>query len=367
MAAAKLQRCLDAVSMEHPFISNRTILIIYCFLILFLGAAQAVFNVVFEILPLAESIADGLIFALLLGALGLSVWFVVRYNNLEDGSSLQIISNHLVAAIVFAVMWFLVAGSVVRAFLQSENYSTYLKGNMAERIAVGLLFYVLMASVCYMYILYQRNRQKILHEAELEKQIRDARLNVLKSQINPHFLFNSLNSIASLTIADPGKAHEMVIALSGFMRYSLRRHNGDLVTLEEELQTIGLYLQIEKIRFGEKLEYSFEVEKECLKCRLPNLVLQPLFENAIKYGVYEAVDPVSIRLDAVINGDMLQISIANDFDPESIPARGEGVGLKNVQERLRILYGSNNLVKTEKSESRFVVTIFIPIDIVDNK
>ncbi len=367
MVAAKLQRCLEAVSMEHPFISNRTILIIYCSLVFLQGASQAVYNIMFEILPIGVSITDGLIFAFLLGVLGLSVWFVVRYNNLEDGSSLQIISNHLVAAIVFVVMWFLVAGSVARAFLQSDDYSAYLSENMAERLAAGLLFYFLMASVCYMYILYQRNQQKILHEAELEKQIRDARLNVLKSQINPHFLFNSLNSIASLTIADPGKAHEMVIALSGFMRYSLRRHNGDLVSLEEELQTIELYLQIEKIRFGDKLDYHFEVDKKCLRCRLPNLVLQPLFENAIKYGVYEAVDPVSIRLDAVSDGEMLQISIANDFDPESIPARGEGVGLKNVQERLRILYGSNNLVKTERSGSRFIVTIFIPVDVVDNK
>ncbi len=352
--------------MEHPFISNRIILIVYWSFLLFLGTAQAVFNFMVEPLPLLVSIIDALVFSFSLGAFGIAIWYVVKYNNLEESSPMQIATSHLVAAIAFSLLWVLFSGLIVRLILSSAEYTLFLKSKGIERIIAGLVFYILLASICYLFILYQRNQQKILHEAELETQIREARLNLLKSQINPHFLFNSLNSIASLTMADPVKAHEMVIALSGFMRYSLRRHNGELVTLEEELQTIGLYLQIEKIRFGDKLEYHFEVDQQCLKCRLPNLVLQPLFENAIKYGVYEASEPVSVDLKVVLDDGMLCLIITNDFDPESVPAKGEGVGLKNVQERLRILYGSSNLVRTEKGDSRFTVTIYIPCNANQN-
>lgn len=348
--------------MEHPFTSGRFSLIIYWSILVIILALQAVFNIVFEILPVGASITDALVFSFSLGAFGLAIWYVAKYNNLEDGSPLQIISSHLVAALVFSVSWVLFSGFIAKSILQSADYAYYIGSITMGRIFAGLLFYVLLASIYYLFILFQRNRQKILHEAELQQQVRDAQLSALKSQINPHFLFNSLNSIASLTLADPPKAHEMVIALSGFMRYSLRRHNGELVTLKEDLQSIDLYLLIEKIRFGEKLDYHFDIEEECLKLELPNLILQPLFENAIKYGVYEASEPVEIKLVASRKAGFMEISISNDFDSVSFPARGEGVGLKNVQERLRIIYGSNNLLQTDNTGNRFTVTLFIPWD-----
>jgi two-component system, LytTR family, sensor kinase len=128
----------------------------------------------------------------------------------------------------------------------------------------------------------------------LKSLVKEAELHALKSQINPHFLFNSLNSISSLTMTDPLKAQEMVINLSSLMRYSLKHDQVDKVPFSEELKNNQLYLQIEKVRFGNKFNAVFDIDDKCLNANIPNMILQPLYENAIKYGVYEATEPVDI-------------------------------------------------------------------------
>jgi LytS/YehU family sensor histidine kinase len=133
-----------------------------------------------------------------------------------------------------------------------------------------------------------------------------------------------------------------------------------MVFLEVELRNIGLYLQIEKIRFGNNLVYRFEVEEECKKHLIPNLILQPIFENAIKYGIYETSKPVEITLDARKLPNHMQIKVINDFDPESVPIKGEGVGLANIKNRLGLVYGSSRLLTIERDKDRFSVIMDIP-------
>lgn len=326
-----------------------------------MGLAQAAFNIYRGALPVDVALTDGLIFGLLLGVFGLAIWYVVRYNNLEENPVIQILTSHIITAIVFTTLWILSSEILVKSFIQDTFYDVYLEGRLYGRIFEGLLFYTLLASIYYLYVYSQNNRQKLLKEAELHDQLRSAQLNALKSQINPHFLFNSLNSIASLTITNPGKAHEMIIALSDFMRYSLQ-NKVEMVTLTTELQNIGLYLQIEKIRFGDKLTYRFEIEDPCNSQLIPNLILQPVFENAIKYGVYETSGSVEIRLKATMTENGMNIHVVNDFDPDAFPAKGEGVGLKNVQERLRIIYGSSQLLIANRIEKEFTVSLEIPSD-----
>ena len=207
---------------------------------------------------------------------------------------------------------------------------------------------------------YNSLKEKIEKEAELKTLIRDAELSALKSQINPHFLFNSLNSIASLTISDPEKAHEMVINLSAFMRYSLQHNQEETVALKEELENIKLYLSIEKIRFGRKLNPVFEVEEKCLHAQIPNMILQPLLENAIKYGVYEASKPVRIFIKCNSEEGYFRILIENDYEPESVRNRGEGIGLKNIRQRLELIYGNPGLMKITDSKTSFKVELMLP-------
>jgi two-component system, LytTR family, sensor kinase len=297
---------------------------------------------------------------MVLGLLGIAPWYVVRYNDPEKSSVIQIIVSHLAASLVFTSFWMLSSGIIVKTLINDSGYDQYLKSVTTNRVIGGLLFYALLTSIYYIYVYSHHNREKQLRETEWQHQIRKTQLSALKSQINPHFLFNTLNSIASLTLTNPEKAHGMVIALSDFMRYSLRKQQNDMVTLEVELKNIGLYLQIEKIRFGNNLLYHFDVEEACNHHLIPNLILQPLFENAIKYGVYETSKPVEVILKARKLPNEMEIKVINDFDPESVPLKGEGVGLTNINDRLRLLYGSSRLLTVVQGESQFSVRMVIP-------
>ena len=121
-----------------------------------------------------------------------------------------------------------------------------------------------------------------------------------------------------------------------------------------------LYLQIEKVRFGEKLNPVFEIDKNCMQARIPNMILQPLYENAIKYGVYEATETVDVITRGRCNNDVLEITITNNYDPNALPKRGEGIGLRNVRDRLQIIYGNSMLMKVEDNKKEFKVSLVIP-------
>jgi len=350
--------------MEHPVTANKISILFYWFFPVAIGIMQAVFNSYYQILPFTVAFVDGFTFSLVLGLLGIAPWYVVRYNDPEKSSAVQIIASHLAASLAFTSFWMLSSGIIVKILINNPAYDQYLKSVTTNRIIGGLLFYSLLVSIYYIYVYSQHNREKQLRETEWQNQIRKTQLSALKSQINPHFLFNTLNSIASLTLTNPEKAHGMVIALSDFMRYSLRKQQDDMVTLEVELRNIGLYLQIEKIRFGNNLLYRFDVEDACNHHLIPNLILQPLFENAIKYG-YETSKPVEVILKARKMSDAMEIKVINDFDPESVPLKGEGVGLANIYDRLLLLYGSSRLLRVERGDSQFSVTVIIP-DIVES-
>jgi hypothetical protein len=348
--------------MEQGSIVNKYSIAINWIVPMLLGAIQAGINLYFEILPWGISLVDGFVFGFLLGAFGMAIWFVVRYNSPDEKPFIQLLTTHLAASVILSLGWVYSSAFITRTLLPSSAYFTYQENHLTNRIFVGFLFYILMAAVFYFYIFYRKNREKIDRENELKQEVREAVLRALKSQINPHFLFNSLNSIASLTMTNPEKAHEMVISLSDFMRYSLRKQHTELVTLEEEINHVGLYLQIEKIRFGDKMAYSFQVANDCNNCPIPTLLLQPLFENAVKYGVYEASEKVVISLTVKREKEHTVVVITNNYDPDASPSRGEGIGLKNVQERLRLVYNSSNLLQIKDKDGQFSVTIYLPCE-----
>ncbi len=346
--------------MEHPIKVNRISALVYWLFPMGMAIAQAVFNNYYQILPVSVALMDGLTFGAVLGSLGIAVWYVVRYNDPEHSPGIQIFTSHVLAALVFTATWILTSKLIVKILFNDPQYDIYLNDQLPGRIFAGPIIYTLL--VCFYYIdaYRQYNREKHLKESQLQLQIRKAQLSALKSQINPHFLFNSLNSIASLTLTNPDKAHGMIIALSDFMRYSLRKQQDDMVTLEVELRNIGLYLQIEKIRFGNNLSYRFDVDEACTQHLIPNLILQPIFENAIKYGIYESSEPVEIVLEARKFPGQMDITVINDFDPTAGSRQGEGVGLTNTKDRLSLLYGSTTLLQTEQNKNQFRVKMVIP-------
>jgi len=161
-------------------------------------------------------------------------------------------------------------------------------------------------------------------------------------------------------MADPVKAQEMVINLSNLMRYSLKHDQVEKVPFREELKNNKLYMQIEKVRFGKKLNPVFEVDEACLDAEIPNMILQPLYENAIKYGVYEATEPIDIVTRCKMKDNMLEVVIQNNYDPEALSKRGEGIGLRNIRDRLQIIYNNPLLMKVEDNKTDFKVTLAIP-------
>jgi len=214
----------------------------------------------------------------------------------------------------------------------------------------------------FLYIFYQNLMEKTAREAELKTLIKEAELKSLKYQLNPHFIFNSLNSISSLTIMDPGRAREMVIKLASFLRSTLNENEKQMNELGDELKNVKLYLDIEKIRFGDKFDLVTEIKDDCLKIKVPNMIFQPLFENAIKYGVYESLEKVFIKVRCSSENNYLKFSVENNFDEEATPRKGKGIGLTNIKNRLSLIYNQDNLISVEKRKNIFTANVFIPLD-----
>lgn len=225
---------------------------------------------------------------------------------------------------------------------------------------LGGLVYLVLVLIYYLVSNNQKLQERMQQEERLKGLVRDAELNMLKSQINPHFLFNSLNSIASLTMSNPDEARDMIIRLSEFLRYSLKHRENEFVPLKEELGRMKDYLAIEKVRFGEKLQYDINIDQECESFPVPTMIFQPLFENAIRHSVYESIEPVSVSFSCVPEEGFMKTVITNDYDPEIPSRKGTGVGLQNVRQRIHLAYRDNGSVQWSGNEGVFTVTILFP-------
>ena len=208
-----------------------------------------------------------------------------------------------------------------------------------------------------------------LHYAALELETsrraeilaRDAQLKALKAQVNPHFLFNSLNSISALTTIDPALAREMCIRLADFLRTSLRLGERVTIPLAEELALTRMYLDVEQVRFGSRLRVVQSVEPACNQCDLPALIIQPLVENAVKHGIAMMAEGGEITISGKRSGDWLQFTIRNPFDPEAPSTGRNGLGLRNIRERLESRYGKAARLDIQAEERSYQVTLTVPV------
>ena len=197
--------------------------------------------------------------------------------------------------------------------------------------------------------------------AAAEKLAREAELSRLRQQLQPHFLFNSLNSISALAGSRPEEARKMIHQLSDFFRGTLKKDDQQLIPLSEELEHLSLYLEIEKVRFGHRLRTEINCDDAPLAMKLPPLLLQPVVENAIKFGLYDTLGETVIRISARAENNYLEIAVENPFDPSSAPPkRGTGFGLNSIERRLYLLFARNDLLKTSQKENTFTTTIKIP-------
>ena len=348
--------------MKHPILSNRVRLIVWWLVWLFLALGQSLLFYFAYGSFIQISLVDSLVSLLIYSGIALSLWYPFRFFNAGIIRHTTLISNLVLSGALSVTLWILITKFVMTIALpEQNNYQDYWDKTFPYRVGTGVFIYGLIILTYYLFVSLSNLSEKNAKEAKLETLVKEIELKMLRSQINPHFLFNSLNSISSLTITDPEKARDMVVKLSEFMRYALSRKDEQPVSLQSELDNLLLYLDIEKVRFGEKLTTEENIEKECLDIKIPVLLLQPLYENAVKHGVYESTERVRIMTRAKIIDGFIEIIISNNYDPAPSLKRGTGTGLLNVSRRLELFYGNKASLKTSKENGIYSVTLYIPI------
>ena len=244
---------------------------------------------------------------------------------------------------------------------EGDSYLQVIQTSWAIRFGAGFLLISSMSMFSLMWYSQQEQKEMNSRKTEAENLSKEAELFKLRQQLQPHFLFNSLNSIIALIGSNPEKARHMIQQLSDFLRGTLRKDEQQWNTLEEELKHLKLYLDIEKVRFGHRLQTEIIYKDELLSLKLPALLLQPVVENAIKFGLYDTTGDVIIKILATTENEHLKIIVQNPFDAEtSQPFKGTGFGLSSIQRRLFLLFARNDLLKIKKDNEQFITTILIP-------
>lgn len=268
----------------------------------------------------------------------------------------------LVVSLTGSFLWMLVQQAFLwMIFKDGDPYLGMIHNTWWIRFGAGFLLISSMSMFSLLWYSQEEQTEMVKRKSEIEQMNKEAELFKLRQQLQPHFLFNSLNSISALTGSDPEKARHMIHQLSDFLRGTLKRDEQQWNTLEEELQYLQLYLDIEKVRFGSRLQTEIICGKELMSLKLPALLLQPVVENAIKFGLYDTTGEVLIRLEASANAGILKIIVQNPFDPEtSQPSKGTGFGISSIRRKLFLLFARNDLLKIDSDDKTFITTLLIP-------
>ncbi|WP_253248980.1 sensor histidine kinase [Pedobacter sp. AJM] len=246
-------------------------------------------------------------------------------------------------------------------FAEFKEYKEFYNFSFAFR---GLITFMCLGWCAIANILWYRlEEQTETHErlTAAKSLAKEAELNKLRHQLQPHFLFNSLNSVFALTMINPKEAGVMITKLASFLRGTLKRDDELWVTVEEEMEYIQLYLDIEKVRFSHRLNIEVNVAEDTLNLSLPGTLLQPIVENAIKFGLYNTSAGITIKVDVTLANHVLSLRVQNPFDPEMKAAGGTGFGLSAIKRRLYLLFANPHLLQTEiEANNLYITTLKIP-------
>lgn len=300
---------------------------------------------------------DSLINNILLGAVALLISTTLQFYN--PGENRFIFLFGLVTALT--IIWILISRSILVFTIDNIiEYRSFFSQSFVIRFMFGFLVNGCIALISVLWYAIQEQQEAGKRKTEAEQLSKEAELFRLRQQLQPHFLFNSLNSINALITTQPQKARSMIQQLSDFLRGTLKKEDNHWVNLEDEIEHLQLYLEIEKVRFGHRLNTIIE-NKTGQGSKIPALLLQPILENAIKFGLYDTTGEITISLLAWNENTDLKLQVKNPFDKEtSTPKKGTGFGLSSVQRRLFLLFGKNNLLQTSFEDDHFITTITIP-------
>jgi two-component system LytT family sensor kinase len=236
---------------------------------------------------------------------------------------------------------------------------TFINRTFFDRLVIALALTLPVTIITAVHKQLQEVRARLGRHSSVEGLLKEAELFKLRQQLQPHFLYNSLNSINSLILIDTDKAQEMVGRLSDFLRASVKKDTNEALPIADELTYLEAYLAIESVRFGDRLSITY-VHDYTGDARMPPFLLQPVIENAIKFGLYGSTGKVTIAVHIALIADVLEISIANPYDPLMQPQKGTGFGLAGIQRRLYLLYGREDLLQIKQENNYFTTTLKIP-------
>jgi two-component system sensor histidine kinase AlgZ len=295
----------------------------------------------------------------------LSAWYTCKSAPIRPETTLRLFLIHTLAAALVASLWVAFARALTSALSQTVAFQG-LDHRFASQTRVlfgaGLLLYLLAVASHYVILSLEASSKAEAQALESNVLAREAELKALKAQVNPHFLFNSLNSISALTSIDPGKAREMCILLAEFLRMTLGMGEKSSIPLSEEMALLERFLAIEKVRFGARLRVDQNIQEESKHIPILPLLLQPLVENAVVHGIANLPEGGSILLASQAQDGVLSIVVENTFDPESTPSRRSGMGLTNVRRRLEGRYGERASMQVSTDANRFRVNLVIPAE-----
>ena len=328
----------------HPILISRARLAFYLLAWLPLAAGGALLLAGPGKLPWTESAFTAAGLAVFYALVCLSPWYSGKYLPLQPSAIARLLLNHGAAAVVAAALL------IGLAKLVSVPNS-----QLGFLFGAGVLLYLLAVALHYVLFSFQNTRAAEGRMQEARVLAREAELKALKAQVNPHFLFNSLNSISALATSDGARAREMCLRLSEFLRSTLNLAGQEEIPLDREFALAKMYLDVERERFGDRLRIAQTLAAECAACQVPALILQPLVENAVKHGISGLVDGGEICMAAECRDGVLHITVENDFDPESQSSARNGFGLANVRSRLNTWYQNQARLTTEAGAHRFAV------------
>ena len=348
----------------HPIFANQERLSIYLLGWLIFGVMlAAVLALPHDDFTWTQALAVAVPLTMVYGAICLSSWYVCRVYPLQKTPFTQVLLVQAMAGILTILIWAVFASGLV-VFLERAFSFASLQAHVLAKapllIGVGFIMYSLTVAIHYLIVTFEASKESEQRELQSRIFAQEAELKALRAQINPHFLFNSLNSISALATQDPAAVRSMTLRLADFLRKSLRLGAQELIRLEEEVSMSQSFLEIEQIRYGSRLQVVQKIDEVCKDCLVPPLILQPLIENAVHHGIAHMLDGGTITVEAEWRGSVLHVKIENPIDPDRPRNRKEGLGLDNVSKRLRAIYKDDAQLQTRESEGVFHSDLWLP-------
>jgi hypothetical protein len=303
----------------------------------------------------SNAMKDALLTNVVLGLAGFEMVMVMRHY--QPRQSLRFVwSIGLAIACTALIKW------ILQHWLSDQpEYIAFSNQWIVVRALFSWLMISFISAVSWMWFYMQEQQEIQMRKSDTEKLAKEAELSSLRQQLQPHFLFNSLNSISALAGSRPEEARRMIQQLSDFLRGTIKREDQQLIALREEFKHLQLYLEIEKVRFGHRLSTTIQQTEKMQDYKLPSLLLQPVVENAIKFGLYDTTGEINISIKAEDSDGYLLLTVENPFDPATAqPKQGTGFGLASIQRRLYLLYGRNDLLSTKQDGTLFTTQVRIP-------